>query len=132
MNKEGPGRKPKTEGMIKAVKPVIFDKSRLDELLELYPKKSMSEIIRDLIEKELERKNQIGPRNPIKVSYEAPNKVMSLLHYLQETIDSEEIKIECSKIKDHKTLTRLKGVAFTINKSADQQSMVLYKEGIKP
>jgi hypothetical protein len=132
LTKEGPGRKPKTEGMIKAVKPVIFDKSRLDELLELYPKKSMSEIIRDLVEKELERKNQIGPRNPIKVSYEQHNKVMSLLHYLQGAIDvKKSIDEECSTINDQKTLSRLKAAAYTINQSADRQSMLLYNRGIK-
>lgn len=114
-------------------KQVVLDKGRLNDILALYPNKSMSQILRDLIEQELERteKKDMGLVNPIKVSYEAPNKVMSLLHYLQETIDSEEIRIECSKIKDHKTLTRLKGMAYTINKSADQQSMVLYREGIK-
>jgi len=59
------------------------------------------------------------------------NKVMPLLHYLQDTIDVKSIDDQCSTINDQKTLARLKGVAHTINQSADRQSLLLYQRRIK-
>ncbi len=65
-------------------KQVVLDKGRLNDILALYPNKSMSQILRDLIEQELERteKKDMGLVNPINVSYEAQNKVMSLCRKL--------------------------------------------------
>ena len=55
-------------------KQVVLDRDRLDELLESYPNKSMSEIIRELIEERLEKikneKNVMGLPNPINISYD--------------------------------------------------------------
>jgi len=56
---------------------------------------------------------------------------MSLLHYLQETIDVDTISQECSEIGDQKTLAKLKGVAYTTNHCADRQSMLLRNRGVK-
>ncbi len=108
------------------------EKAVLDDFLELCWKEkiSLSEKLQTYMEQEL--KKDMGLANPIKVSYEAQNKVMSLLHYLQDSIDvKKSIDEECSTINDHKTLARLKAAAYTINQSADRQSMLLYNRGIK-
>ena len=51
---------------------VILDKARLEELCEIYPNKSTSQMLRDLVEDELERKNSEGSDNPIRVRYDDP------------------------------------------------------------
>jgi len=108
------------------------ERAVLDDFLELCwrEKTSLSEKLQTYMEEEL--KKEKGILNPIKIEYNTQNKVMSLLHYLQETIvDMNTISQECSRIDDQKTLARLKGVAYTINQCADQQSMLLRNRGVK-
>lgn len=126
------GRPKEVPGDLKSVN-VVVEIGRFKEFKELCDEEgvTISEGIRQLIEHEVVRKNQVGPVNPIKVNYERENKVMSLLHYLQETIDVNTISEECSRIDDQKTLAKLKGVAYTINHCADQQSMLLRSRGVK-
>ena len=126
------GRPKEVPGDLKSVN-VVVEIGRFKEFKELCNEEgvTISEGIRQLIEQEVARKNQVGPDNPIKIAYKTENKVMSLLHYLKETIDVNTISEECSRIDDQKTLSKLKGVAYTINQYADQQSMLLRSRGVK-
>lgn len=116
---------------------VIFSSSIESNLLEEFEqlasdmKKPRNELIQEAMKLLIKQKKAVGPVNPLNLNYKAPHKAYSLLHYLQESIDSDQIRIECSQINDQKALAKLKGMAYTINQSADQQSMVLYRKGIK-
>ena len=116
---------------------VIFSSSVESNLLEEFEqlasdmKLPRNELLQRAMKLIIEQKKGVGPTNPIKIEYKTQNKVMSLLHYLQETIDVNAINQEFSGINDQKTLARLKGVAYTINQCADQQSMLLRSRGVK-
>lgn len=116
---------------------VIFSSSVESNLLEEFEqlasdmKLPRNELLQQAMKLMIKQKKAVGSDNPIKITYNTQNKVMSLLHYLQETIDADTISEECSKIDDHKTLAKLKGVAHTISKFADRQSMLLLSRGVK-
>jgi hypothetical protein len=118
------GRPQEIEG-IAVAKQVILDKGRLDELLEIYPDKSMSLIIRDLMDEELERvnqqKNERRSENPIKVSYEdrGESRQTSLLEFLQANPGAIE------GIQDQSELSQLKSIMAAMARRIDSHSMAL-------
>ena len=110
-------------------KQVVLDRDRLDELLESYPNKSMSEIIRELIEERLEKikneKNVMGLPNPINISYDnhiKPPYIEPLDKYLEDhSVTTKHWFDFFSKIDSFDRVAKYEALAVTISKQAKQR-----------
>lgn len=114
-------------------KQVVLDRDRLDELLESYPNKSMSEIIRELIEERLERikneKNVMGLPNPTNIPYNNHiklDRIEPLDKYLEDhSVTNDHWSKFFTNIDDYDKVMKYEALSLTIHKQAKNRANYL-------